>query len=853
MIRKVLIVCFTIVICFAGYVSMTYPSGPPVESTNAPSESNCTSCHSGSLISSGSNWNNISLTSNFTGNGYIPDSTYTIKISHSQSGISKWGFEATILDSKNKMAGTFSASGRVQKSSSSSLSREYVLQTSSGTSSTGTNSTDWTFTWKAPSKNIGPLKFYYCVIAANGDNASSNDNTYAKTLTLSPSSLLPVANTYCKDSVTCAGTSITLKGSSTNSATSWSWLLAGATPATSTSQNPVVKYNNAGTYWAILTTKNSKGFSIADSLKIVVKTKPTLSISGPSSYKICNSDSINLIATYNPSYQYTWSPGGFVSQSIWAKDSGNYYVSIKDNNNCTNTAGPVKIVKFAAQSISISRDVNNDTVCFEYPIKVTASGTTTFDTILYFTNGGLFQKTKINPQTFNLSTSTNLYAKGKDSNGCFTNASQSLNFVVRNQLTEPKLKCTDKTVASFLISWDTVTNSKGYQVSIDTGKTWKNPSSGKFGLTHSVYSFPSNTDVQVWVKALDVFPCYQSQVAKVLCGSIPCSPLSYNLEFDNEVCKGDDINFKIKNLNTQNFSLRVNNGNQFKDTIFKITSDFSQTYKIVLTDSNNLSCPTVDKTATVKVWDKPVITFSSNNEQNIFCEGFPAIFDVLPKGMMEYDFILNDKSVQKGTNTTWEFSNPKNMDSIFVKVKNGVCLENSNKIKLGVKPLPSAKFTFKNLSGKKVSFNPAETAEGTKYFWDFGDGQTDTLKNPIHDYTTSGKLSAIVKLTVIDVFGCTSNDTSSVSVPASISKYEFDKYIKIYPQPASSFINIDIENELINSEISISEINGKIIYKFMALSTHNVISGLNLPSGIYIIDLNNGEAILRGKLTIISN
>ncbi|NUM31224.1 MAG: PKD domain-containing protein [Bacteroidetes bacterium] len=847
MIRKIVISTFTIALCLAAYYSMTYPYGPPSENTNAPSESNCTSCHSGSIITSGSNWNNITLSSNFTGNGYIPDSTYTIKISHSQSGISKWGFQATVLDLKNKMAGSFTASGRVQKGSSSSLSREYVLQTSTGTSSTGTNSTDWTFSWKAPSKNVGNVKFYFCVLAANGDNSSSGDNAYSKSLTLSPSSLLPVANAFCKDSVTCAGTSITLNGSSTNSATSWAWVLTGGTPSSSTSQNPVVKYNNVGTYWAILTAKNSKGVSIADSLKIVVKSKPSLSISGATSYKICSRDSVKLTATYSPNYQYTWSPGGFVSQTIWAKDSGNYYVSIKDNNNCTNTAGPVKITKFTAQTISISRDVNNDTICYEYPVKVTASGTTTFDTILYYTSSGLFQKTIVNPQTFNLSTSTDLYAKGKDANGCVTPPSNKYNFVVKNKLKDPVLNCTDKTVASFLISWDSIPKAKGYQVSIDTGRSWINPSSGKYGLSHSVLGFPSNTDVQVWVKALDNFPCYQSNITKVLCGSIPCSPVTYNVEYDSEVCKGDDINFKIKNLNTKHYSLKINNSSQFKDTVFKITSDFSQTYKIVLTDSNNLSCPTVNRNATVKVWDKPLFDFSSSNLQNIFCEGFPAIFKAEPNNYTEYEFFLNSTSVQKGTNTNWEHSNPKNLDSVWVIVKNGVCTEISNKIKIGIKPLPTAKFTY-IANGKKLTFDPEEKSEGTKYLWDFGDGQTDTVKSPVHDFTSSGLIKSIVKLSVTDVFGCTMSDTLTVSIPAKINKISIRNYIKIYPQPSAGIVNIDIPNELFNSKITFTDITGKEIFNTYADKNHIVFSYPQLSEGIYFITIQNNDFIATNKL-----
>ena len=67
-------------------ISITNTGGPPAGYSNAPSESNCTTCHSGSLVTSGTNYNNISLSGNFTGSGYIPDSTYTIELEYSQTG-----------------------------------------------------------------------------------------------------------------------------------------------------------------------------------------------------------------------------------------------------------------------------------------------------------------------------------------------------------------------------------------------------------------------------------------------------------------------------------------------------------------------------------------------------------------------------------------------------------------------------------------------------------------------------------------------------------------------------------------------------------------------------------------------
>jgi PKD repeat protein len=847
MIKKITILLFVGLLCSISYNSISNSSGPPLQNTGAPGEGNCTGCHSGSLITSGSNWNNISLTGNFSGNGYLPDSTYTLKISYSQSGISKWGFEATILDAGNSKAGTLSASGRVQKSSTSA--REYVLQTSSGNSSTSTNATEWSFTWKAPAKNVGPLKLYLNLNAADGSSGTGGDQIYAKSFTINPSSLIPVANATCVDSVTCAENTITLNGTSTQNPTAWSWVLTGATPNVSTAQNPSVKYNTAGTYWAILTSKNAKAFSKADSLKIIVRAKPVVSISGPTSYTLCKGDSVKLTATFNANYKYTWAPGGSVTQSIWAKDTGRYTVTVTDNNKCSRTSSIVKIAHNPYYTLNISRDVSSDTVCFERPIRVTANSSATFDSIFYYSSFGALQRTVKNPETFLLSSSTDLFARGKDSKGCLTPKSNALNFVVKTGVSAPTASCTNKTTASFEISWGSVTNALGYKVSIDSGKTWQDPSTGATGLSHKVLGFPPNTDVEIWLKALDVFPCYESTITKVVCGSIPCSPITYDLVWDKEACKGKDINFKIRNLNTNYFALKIDNGNTFKDTSFVITADFSRTYKFELTDSSNLSCPSIKRDAAVKVWEIPSIVLSSNNAQNIFCEGNQANFEVVSKGMQEYNFFLNNVSKQKSASSSWNLANPKNLDSVWVAVTNGACKESSDRIKLGVKPLPTANFTY-SFNGRTATFNANETGN-VIYKWYFGDGNKDTTtKNPTHKYAGSGTSNVWAKLTVIDEFGCTSTDSVKLEIPASVTNTFQDYGINVYPQPAKNSFTIEIPSDLINAEIGMMDATGRMVIKTIADKKVTEIITTDLPSGVYMLMVTKGTSRFNGKVII---
>lgn len=65
------------------------------------------------------------------------------------------------------------------------------------------------------------------------------------------------ATDFTADHLTiCAGDSVQFNDASYNGATQWDWTLPGATPATSTDENPVVAYDTPGTYSVTLTSGN---------------------------------------------------------------------------------------------------------------------------------------------------------------------------------------------------------------------------------------------------------------------------------------------------------------------------------------------------------------------------------------------------------------------------------------------------------------------------------------------------------------------------------------------------------------------------------------------------------------------
>ncbi len=76
--------------------------------------------------------------------------------------------------------------------------------------------------------------------------------------------------------------------------------------------------------------------------------------------------------------------------------------------------------------------------------------------------------------------------------------------------------------------------------------------------------------------------------------------------------------------------------------------------------------------------------------------------------------------------------------------------------------IPIANFTISDSfscpnAPNPIRFNNTSIAFNPNYTWDFGDGTTSTVVNPIYPYTLVGTFSP--KLSIVDAFGCTANYT----------------------------------------------------------------------------------------------
>jgi PKD repeat protein len=182
----------------------------------------------------------------------------------------------------------------------------------------------------------------------------------------------PVAN-FTVPLTVCKNQTITLNDNSTNTPTAWSWTLTGASPATSTLQNPAITYTNAGTYTISLVSTNASGASAIVSKTIaIIDCSPVANFTVP--VNVCKNQTITLNdnSTNTPT-AWSWtltgaSPATSTLQNpvVTYTNAGTYTISLKSTNAGGASAIVSKTIAINACNVGVNEieggDAKNITV-----------------------------------------------------------------------------------------------------------------------------------------------------------------------------------------------------------------------------------------------------------------------------------------------------------------------------------------------------------------------------------------------------------------------------------------------------------------------------------------------------------
>ena len=163
----------------------SYSGGSPGGKTGSPGDggTTCTQCHAGTAQPQGG-----LIVTNIPFAGYTAGETYTITVSASMGGISKYGFELTAENASGVKEGSFTITDPSRTKTANG--GKAVTHTSAGNSASG-NSISWSVDWTAPATGTGTITFYTAVNASNSNGSTSGDQIYTGTRSASEFILNP--------------------------------------------------------------------------------------------------------------------------------------------------------------------------------------------------------------------------------------------------------------------------------------------------------------------------------------------------------------------------------------------------------------------------------------------------------------------------------------------------------------------------------------------------------------------------------------------------------------------------------------------------------------------------------------
>ena len=165
-------------------------------------------------------------------------------------------------------------------------------------------------------------------------------------------------------------------------------------------------------------------------------------------------------------------------------------------------------------------------------------------------------------------------------------------------------------------------------------------------------------------------------------------------------------------------------------------------------------------------------------------------------------------------------------------------------------------YTATGTSDNTVNFSNLSSGTGAlTYNWYFGDGDSSTSANPIHDYDSC---NYDVQLIITDSLGCSSDTTISIDacfngVPTFNSVLNS---MSVYPNPAKDNINL-LLNSRFNSNVilTVKDVTGRNVVESIPVHLN---AGKNnykldlpkLPAGVYIIQINDDFGMMNTRVLI---
>lgn len=166
---------------------------------------------------------------------------------------------------------------------------------------------------------------------------------------------------------------------------------------------------------------------------------------------------------------------------------------------------------------------------------------------------------------------------------------------------------------------------------------------------------------------------------------------------------------------------------------------------------------------------------------------------------------------------------------------------------------PSPNFSASNGNGV-VNFTDLSGNLPSSWFWDFGDGGTDTVQNPTHGFLFTGQFYVCLVATN----ACGSSDTcmfvnvTTVDMPEAS---QIEESFELWPNPSSGQVNLQVElPKAFDLQVRVTNVLGQELFQVdegRRIGAFKESYNLNdLAAGTYMLELRAGEHRIFRKLVI---
>ena len=630
-------------------------------------------------------------------------------------------------------------------------------------------------------------------------------DTVIRAVTITPAML---ANFDYSDA--CVGAATVFNETATCSPVSWSWSF-GDGSAVQTGASPNHSYAAAGSYDATLTVTWGGGFT--DS---IVKTV----------YIQADTGNANFSWLQNCEYyaQFVASSLGNVTNWVWDYGDGTTDDSIQNPEHWYGTVDTLQvtlIVEYGAQcpADTITKeltfpvylvDILPNTACAGAPIQLTASWDSTaifHDTYWDLGDGDWsFQQSPFHtydtPGTYYIFTDA-----ASNSGNCYEWLTDSI--IV---YPTPAIDLGNDTSLCSQSSFDFLA------ASFYENYLWQD------GTVDSIYT--ATDPGEYWVQVMDSIGCINSDT--VLITAIN-TPISLELGNDTAVCPG---NILVLNAGDgSNAYLWWDNSTNSTYTAYTDGTFWAQV-------TNSCGTSIAD---TIVISQDSVQFINLGNDTSV-CEGSLVTLDA---GIGLSSYLWSDNTTSSITTVSLE-------GTYWIEGTNSNGCSNSDTILVTVITAPTASFS-ELVNEFSVTFT-SSSSNASSYVWDFGDGNSTTTADPIHNYTQNGNYEVCLTVTNDCGFFVTCDSVTINVIDAGLidigpSAFE----VKIIPNPtAGKFVIVVGEKQNQPLEINIYTVLGKLIYHRTEVSNGGGLE-INLDSvspGVYFVEVSSNGLVCVEKLVV---